>query len=109
MKNIPNFARLNIHLQNTPEIETTISKLHELLYDAALWAGAEDPEVFFESEKLIVGVSVELENDTMLILEAGAILGQCQRAYEQANFPIKAHAAWFSIVDVDGTVIESPY
>lgn len=103
------FARFNIHLKSSPEQEATIASLHKLLYDAALWAGAEDPEVFFESEKSIVGVSVELENNTMLILEAGAILGQCQLAYEQADFSVHAHSNWFSIVDADGNVIESPY
>jgi hypothetical protein len=104
-----NFARFNIHLKSSPELEASVSKLQELLYEAALNAHAEDPEVFFESEKSIVGVSVELEHDTMLILEAGAILGQCQMAYEQADFAIDAHANWFSIVDADGNVIQSPW
>ena len=109
MGNEINFARFNIHLKSSPEQEATVASLHKLLYDAALWAGAEDPEVFFEREKSIVGVSVELAKDTMMILEAGAILGQCQLAYEQADFAIDAHANWFSIVDVDGNVIQSPY
>ena len=103
------FARFNIHLKSSTAQEATVTSLHQLLYDAAVWAGAEDPEVFFQSEKSIVGVSVQLEEDTMLILEAGAILGQCQLAYEQADFTIDAHANWYSIVDADGEVIQSPY
>jgi hypothetical protein len=103
------FARFNIHLKKTSDLEASISKIQELLYESALYADAEDPEVFFESEKSIVGVSVDLENDTMLILEAGAILGRCQMAYMQADFPIDAHANWFSIVDANGNVIQSPW
>ena len=104
-----NFARFNIHLKDCPDLGATVASIQELLYNAALWAGAEDPEVFFESEKSIVGVSVELEEDTMMILEAGAILGQCQLEFEKADFAGATHANWFSIVDSDGNVIESPY
>ena len=109
MSNEINFARFNIHLKDSPDLEATVTSLQELLYNAALWAGAEDPEVFFESEKSIVGVSVELEEDTMMILEAGAILGQCQLEFEKADFAEATHANWFSIVDNNGKVIQSPY
>ena len=109
MSNKTNFARFNIHLKDSPDLEATVTSLQELLYNAALWAGADDPEVFFESEKSIVGVSVELEEDTMMILEAGAILGHCQLAFEKADFAAATHANWFSIVDSDGNVIQSPY
>jgi len=63
-----NFARFNIHLKDSPDLGATVASIQELLYNAALWAGADDPEVFFESEKSIVGVSVELEDGTMMIL-----------------------------------------
>ena len=109
MSNEINFARFNIHLKDSPDLEATVTSLQELLYNAALWAGAEDPEVFFESEKSIVGVSVELEDGTMIVLETGAVLGQCQLAFENADFAEATHANWFSIVDSDGNEIESPY
>ncbi len=104
-----NFARFNIHLKDSPDLGATVASIQELLYNAALWAGADDPEVFFESEKSIVGVSVELEDGTMMILETGAVLGQCQLAFEKADFTEATLANWFSIVDSDGNVIESPY
>ena len=104
-----NFARFNIHLKDSPDLGATVASIQELLYNAALWAGAEDPEVFFESEKSIVGVSVELEEDTMMILEAGAILGHCHLEFEKADFAAATHANWFSIVDSDGNEIESTY
>ncbi len=109
MSNETNFARFNIHLKASSDLEATVASLQELLYNAALWAGADDPEVFFESEKSIVGVSVELEEGTMMVLETGAVLGQCQLAFENADFAEATLANWFSIVDSDGNVIESPY
>jgi len=45
----------------------------------------------------------------MLILEAGAILGQCQAAFEKSGCSDFVIANWLSITDVNGKVIESPY
>ena len=109
MSNETNFARFNIHLKDSPELGAAAESIQELLYSAALWAGAEDPEVFFESEASIVGLSVELENGTMMILETGAVLGQCQLALEKADFAEATHVKWFSIIESDGNIIQSPY
>jgi len=103
------FARFNLHLKDNSKIEADITDLQELLYNSAVWAGAEDPEVFYESDKNVVGVSVPFENDIMLILEAGAILGQCQVAYEKSKYMESIKANWLSIVDASGKVLESPY
>ena len=40
MSNETNFARFNIHLKDSPDLEATVTSLQELLYNAALWAGA---------------------------------------------------------------------
>ena len=109
MSNETNFARFNIHLKDSHDLGATVASIQELLYNAALWAGADDPEVFFESEKCIVGVSVELEDGTMMILETGAVLGQCQLAFEKADFAEATLANWFSIVNSDGNEIESAF
>jgi hypothetical protein len=45
----------------------------------------------------------------MMVLETGAVLGQCQLAFEKADFAEVTLANWFSIVDSDGNEIESPY
>ncbi len=100
------FARFNIHITK-PTTAEDISKLQAALYDAALWAAADDPEVFFLEDKNVLGVSVEVEEDRLSMLEAGSILGQCQLTYERSDLAIGP--TWLSLHDSDGEVIETSY
>lgn len=66
------------------------------------------PEVFYEENNNIVGISVAIGDSSMSILQAGAILGQCEGAYESSEFD-KGKVTWFSIHDDKGGVIETTY
>jgi hypothetical protein len=100
------FTRFNIHIQNKLSAKD-LAKLQDDLFNAATWATADDPEVFFEEKSNVMGVSIETINDPLSLVEAGAILGQCQLAYEKSR--IDAGPTWLSIHDKDGEVLDSPY
>lgn len=106
MSNI-SFARFNIQFDSSAN-EASITEIQDMLFNAALWATAEDPEVFYEENNNIVGISVAIGDSSMSILEAGAILGQCEGAYESSEFD-KGKVTWFSIHDDKGGVIETTY
>ncbi len=99
-------ARFNIHAQSKLSADQ-LTKLQEALYNAAIWASEDDPEVFFEEKSNVVGVSVIVEDDRLSLIEAGAVLGQCQLAYEKCgeNFG----PTWLSLHAADESVIDSPY
>lgn len=100
------YARFNIELVK-PATQEAIAELQDILYNAALWAGADDPEVFFVEKTKVVGVSIEIEDSTLSVLEAGAALGQCEAAYE--NSELDLGPTWFSIHDDQGQALETPY
>jgi len=99
------YATINFVLpQNVSDSE--IKGWQELLHDSAIWAGAEDLEVFFIESEKIIGISIPIEQDPMLVLEAGSILGQVQRSVEISEF--KFSETWMSIIDEQGNIVESP-
>jgi hypothetical protein len=57
------YARFNIQLKTSNNVEQEVATLQELLYDAAIWGGADDVEVFFSKKNYVVGVSIPVEED----------------------------------------------
>jgi hypothetical protein len=86
--------------------DAIISKWQELLHNAALEGGADDVDVFYSDIESIIGVSIPLEEDAMLILEAGHVLGYIHSAVDSSD--LKYSEFWMSINDEFGAVIESP-
>lgn len=100
------FARLNIEIVDEVT-QASIERLQAALYDKAIWASAEDPEVFYEEESSVIGLSIETSSDHLSLVEAGSVLGQCQVAYEATG--IRGKASWISLHKVNGDVIETTY
>ena len=105
------FARLNIQLAAKKNLEDLAAQIEQLLYEVALEAFEEedDIETFFDARRRIVGASLPLEDDTMLTLEAGSILGRCQMAFEQMDDAPETESMWFSIHEPDESTLETPY
>ena len=99
-------VRFNIHLKESLDAET-LKQIQETLYNAAVWAAEDDPEVFFEEQKNVLGVSIEIDANPLSILEAGATLGRCEEAYEKSG--LQLGPTWLSVHDENGEVIASPY
>lgn len=106
MNAVTAYARLNIELKNSDVNPKAIEELQELLYDAAIWGGADDAEVFYIESKNIVGVSVPVEDDPGTLLEAGSVLGMCQRTWEESS--VAKGANWLSLATSKGEIIYSP-
>jgi hypothetical protein len=100
------YARANFKLPVDVSGEQIVA-WQDLLHDSAIWAGAEDLDVFFIEKQLIIGISIPVEDDPMLLLEAGSILGQVQRSVEASD--LKSPQQWLSIVDEQGNIIDSPF
>ena len=99
------YARKNFRL---PERVTSdiISQWQELLHDAAIEGGGfDDIDVFYSEKERVIGVSVPIENDPMLLLEAGAILGYVTAEIDRSG--LHSPERWMSIHDENGDVIES--
>ena len=100
-------ARFNIHVKNKIDPED-LKKLETILFDAAVWANAGyDAEIFYEENTNVMGVNIEIENDLLLLVETGAVLGRCQEAAEKSG--IHPGPTWFSIHDGNGDVLDTPY
>ncbi len=108
MSKIYGYARLNIQLAAVPDIEEIASEVEELLHDAAIDGYADEFETFYDAKKRIVGVSIPMEDDAMLTLEAGSVLGRCQMAFEEMEDAPESESIWFSIHELDDTTLESP-
>ena len=100
------YARFNIQLNKKDISAQAISELQELLHGAAIWGGADDVEVFYLEKSNIVGVSIPVEEDAASILEAGSVLGMCQRTWEESN-AVKG-STWLSLTTTQGEIIYSP-
>jgi hypothetical protein len=100
------FARFNIQITATEEKTADIAKLQQVLHDAAVEACADEFEIFFSELHGIIGVSVPVDLDLASVLEAGNILGYCQRAWEQSD--AISGSTWLSLVKQNGEVIDSP-
>jgi hypothetical protein len=99
------YVRTNF-LINSDISDSIISKWQTLLHDAALEGGAIDVDVFYSDNQSIIGVSIPLEEDPMLILEAGHVLGYVHSAVDSSD--LKYSECWMSVNDEFGAVIESP-
>lgn len=99
-------ARFNIQVEHSIPPDK-MAALQNVLYDAAVWAGEDDPEVFFVEKTNVLGVGVSVEDDRLSLLEAGAVLGQCQLAYQK--FGGSAGPTWLSIHAADESLIDTPY
>jgi hypothetical protein len=100
------FARFNIQLAAHQQDQIEIAKLQELLHGAAIWGCADDVEVFYSEENNVVGVSIPVEEDIASVLEAGSVLGICQRIWEESD--AYKGSTWLSLVTPTGEVIYSP-
>lgn len=99
-------VRFNIHVQ-TPLSPERLAELQTILYEAALWACDDDPEVFYTEKDCVIGVSISTDDDRLSILEAGSVLGQCQLAYEK--FGESVGPTWLSVHAADESLIDSAY
>ena len=99
------YARANFKLPDHAT-DADIKAWQELLHDSGMWAGADDLDVFFIESEKIVGISIPLEQEPMLVLEAGSILGQVQRSVEISE--LKCPQQWLSIVDAENNIFDSP-
>ena len=100
------YARQNFRLP-TNVTSDILSQWQELLNGAALDGGAfEDIDVFFSEKENIIGVSVPIETDPMLLLEAGSILGYVTAEVDRSG--LLSPERWMSVHDENGDVIESP-
>jgi hypothetical protein len=102
------FARFNIQLMDSPDVETRADEWQALLNDSAIEGYADDYEVFYLSQRGVVGLSVPYEDDdSMLLLEAGVVLGFCQSRCEQSDIG-GIESMWLSLHDADDSIIDSP-
>jgi hypothetical protein len=102
------FARFNIQLSEGSDIEIKADQWQALLNDAAIEGYADDYEIFYLSKQGVVGVSVPYEDDDpMLLLEAGAILGFCQSKCEHSDIG-GIQSMWLSLHGADESTIDSP-
>lgn len=102
------FARFNIQLSDSPDVDLIADQWQAVLNDAAINGYADEYEVFYFSQKKIVGVSVPYEeDDAMLLLEAGTVLGFCQSECEQSDLG-GVQSMWLSLHDADDSTIDSP-
>jgi hypothetical protein len=102
------FARFNLQLKDGPDMEGYAEQWQEFLDSAAIEGFADEHEVFFLSSQGIVGVSVPYEDDDPLILlEAGGVLGYCRRRVEESDIGGSKNSTWFSLHDSDDSIIDS--
>lgn len=106
MNAVTAYARLNIELKNSDVNPKAIEELQELLYDAAIWGGADDAEVFYIESKNLVGVSIPVDEHPASVLEAGSVLGMCQRTWEESD-SLKG-TNWLSLATLKGEIMYSP-
>ena len=100
------YARKNFRLPANV-ISDIISQWQELRQDAAIdGGGSDDIDIFYSEKESVIGVSVPIENDPMLMLEAGAILGYVTAEVNRSN--LYSAERWMSINDDKGNVLESP-
>jgi hypothetical protein len=99
------YARKNFRLEGEVTVDL-ISQWQKLLHDTALWGGADDLDVFYIEDKKIVGVSIPINTDPMLLLEAGEVLGFVTAEVERSS--LRSPQCWISVHDELGNVIESP-
>ncbi len=99
------YAKLNIQLGTSLTAEE-ILKIESILHDAATWSNAEDFEVFFSEKDNIAGVSIPVGEDIAEVLEAGSVLGFCNRMFEESG--LSNGTVWHSLVSVSGAEIYSP-
>jgi hypothetical protein len=100
------YARFNIEITATEDKAQAITKLQQVLHDAATEACADEFEIFYSELHDVIGVSVPVDPDLASVLEAGNVLGYCQRAWEESD-AIKG-STWLSLVDGNGEVMDSP-
>jgi hypothetical protein len=103
------FARFNIKLNSSPDLEASLLEWEELLVDAAVNGGADEYEFFYIAEKRVIGISIPFENDDpATLLEAGSALGYCQAVYEESDME-PGEISWLSINDSDDSIIYTSY
>jgi len=100
------YACLNIQMRAEDVNPKLIAELQALLHDAAIWADADDAEVFYIESKNIIGVSILVDKDPSSILEAGCVLGMCQRSLEESR--MVSVSTWLSIEASNNKIIYSP-
>jgi len=100
------FARLNIQLTASPDIEEHLIEWDELLSDFAAEGYADEFEFFYVKTDATIGISVPFESeDPQEMIEAGVVLGYIQRCYEQSTMP--TGTTWISLHDARDNTISS--
>ena len=101
------FARFNIQLEASPDLEASLADWESLLTDAAIEGLAEEQEFFYIAEKRVIGISVPFDSeDPQTLLEAGAALGYCHAACV-ASERTDAEQSWLSINASDDSIIST--
>lgn len=102
------FARLNIQLDQAPADVDEFNKIHECIFNAALFSyGCEDEfEVSHHETDNIFSVTVAYEQESELgIITAGWLLGRTQARYEKSG--VACASSWLSTHDAQDRTIES--
>ena len=100
------YARKNFRLPETVTSDI-LSQWQELLHDAAIDGDAEDDiDVFYSVTEKIIGVSLPIKNDPMLLLEVGSVFGYITAQVNRSE--LNSPERWISVHDENGDAIESP-
>ena len=103
------FARFNIQLFPSPDLEKSLLEWEELLADGAVRGCADEYEFFYIAEKRVIGISIPFQSeDPVSLLEAGSALGYCQAVYEESDME-PGEISWLSINDSDDSIIHTSY
>ena len=103
------FARFNIKLNPSPDLEKTLIEWEELLVDGAVRGCADEYEFFYIAEKRVIGISIPFESDDpVTLLEAASALGYCHAVYEDSDME-PGEVSWLSINDSDDSIIYTSY
>lgn len=103
-----NFARFNIQLEPSPDLEAKVTNWEAVLSEAAHSGYADDFEFFYIAEKRVIGINIPFEvENPMSLLEAGSVLGYVHKCYEASDIP--TGASWLSIHDSKDTTLDTPY
>ena len=106
------YARFNLQLKVTEGLAEAMPEFQQYLHDAAIEGLAQDFEIFYYENEAITGVSVSYDaENSMMLLEAGSVLGYCLRRFEEYRGVVEVEHSWLSLHDSDERAEESvlPY
>ena len=98
------YSRINFELPAEDCTEALIQSGIEVLEVAVNWSYAREYNLFFNGELCTVGVSIPVDNQSIALLEVGAVLGIVK--IEVVLTELKFENLWLSLEDHDTDVIE---